>query len=313
MSATDNPTGRPAARPRPAGGQAGLSLVQSVDWRSKEVTDILERALGEDLGAGDLTTDATLPKAVQGAGSFLAQEVMVMAGLPVVERLFQLLDTGIRFRPLAEEGTLVSRGVLAEVRGDARALLRGERTALNFLQRLSGIATLTRRFVARLEGTKTQLRDTRKTTPGLRLLERYAVRVGGGANHRFGLYDAVLIKENHARLAGGVGEAVRRARRKYGHEQIIQAEVRDEAELRQALQAGADALLLDNMSIEQVDLAVDVIKGRAVVEASGGIRLENVRAYAECGVDYISVGALTHSAPAAEISFTLAPASEAPR
>jgi len=282
------------------------------DWRAKEVTEILERALAEDLGRGDLTTDAALPAPVAAAGTFLAQEVMVVAGLPVVERLFELLDPKVRFRALAEEGQLVSRGVLAEVRGDARALLRGERTALNFLQRLSGIATLTRRYVTRLEGTKAKLRDTRKTTPGLRLLERYAVRVGGGSNHRFGLFDAVLIKENHARLAGGLGEAARRAREKYGPRQLIQAEVRDEAELRQALDAGADALLLDNMTVEQVDLAVDVVKGRAVVEASGGIKLDNIRAYAECGVDYISVGALTHSASAAEISFDLQPAESKP-
>ncbi len=285
---------------------AGLATRE--EWRAKEVTEILERALAEDLGSGDLTTAATLPAPVEAAGTFLAQEVMVVAGLPVVERLFELLDPKLRFRALVEEGQLVSRGVLAEVRGDARSLLRGERTALNFLQRLSGIATLTRRYVARLEGTKARLRDTRKTAPGLRLLERYAVRVGGGSNHRFGLFDAVLIKENHARLAGGVGEAVRRAREKYGSRQPIQAEVRDETELRQALEAGADSVLLDNMTVEQVDLAVDLVQGRAVVEASGGLKLDNLRAYAECGVDYISVGALTHSAPAAEISFDLVPA-----
>ena len=285
-------------------------LTTREEWRVREVTEILERALAEDLGSGDLTTDATVPAPVEAAGTFLAQEVMVVAGLPVVERLFELLNPKLRFRALVEEGQLVSRGVLAEVRGDARALLRGERTALNFLQRLSGIATLTRRYVARLEGTKAKLRDTRKTTPGLRLLERYAVRVGGGSNHRFGLFDAVLIKENHARLAGGVGEAVRRAREKYGTRQLIQAEVRDETELRQALEAGADAVLLDNMTVEQVDLAVDLVQGRAVVEASGGLKLDNLRAYAECGVDYISVGALTHSAPAAEISFDLVPVGE---
>jgi len=301
-----------------SGAPQSAGLVQSLDWRSKEVTAILERALAEDLGAGlpaealakagDLTTDATLPDPLEAAGSFLAQEVMVVAGLPVVERLYELLDAKLRFRALVEEGQSVSRGVLAEVRGDARALLRGERTALNFLQRMSGIATLTRRYVTRLEGTRAQLRDTRKTTPGLRLLERYAVRVGGGSNHRMGLYDAVLIKENHARLAGGVGEAVRRARSKYGRAQAIQAEVRDDAELRQALEAGADSVLLDNMSVEQVDLAVELVRGRCVIEASGGIKLDNIRAYAECGVDYISVGALTHSAPAAEISFDLQPA-----
>ena len=285
-------------------------LTTREEWRVREVTEILERALAEDLGSGDLTTDATVPAPVEAAGTFLAQEVMVVAGLPVVERLFELLNPKMRFRALVEEGQLVSRGVLAEVRGDARALLRGERPALNFRRRWSGPPPLPRRYVARLEGTKAKLRDTRKTTPGLRLLERYAVRVGGGSNHRFGLFDAVLIKENHARLAGGVGEAVRRAREKYGTRQLIQAEVRDETELRQALEAGADAVLLDNMTVEQVDLAVDLVQGRAVVEASGGLKLDNLRAYAECGVDYISVGALTHSAPAAEISFDLVPVGE---
>lgn len=304
-TAPDNPT--------------ALQLSESLDWRSQEVTEILERALAEDIGtglpaealakAGDITTAGVLPDRVEAVGRFLANEVMVVAGLLLAARLFELLDPIIKFRPLIEDGAQASHGtVLAEARGDARPLLRGERTALNFLQRLSGIATLTRRFVTRLEGTKAKIRDTRKTTPGLRLLERYAVRVGGGTNHRFGLFDAVLIKENHAQLAGGVGEAVRRARQRYGHAQVIQVEVRDEAELRQALEAGADAILLDNMNIEQVDLAVDVIKGRAWVEASGGIRLDNVRAYAECGVDYISVGALTHSAPAADISLDLVPA-----
>jgi nicotinate-nucleotide pyrophosphorylase (carboxylating) len=282
------------------------SLAESVDWRAPEITDILERALAEDIGTGDLTTEAVVPDAAPAAGAFIAKEALVVAGLPLAGRLFALLDPQVQFRALVEEGVLASRGVrLAEVRGDARALLRGERVALNFLQRLSGIATLTRRFVFRLRGTRAQLRDTRKTTPGLRLLERYAVRVGGGANHRFGLYDAVLIKDNHAALAGGVGAAVRRAREKYGRERPLEVEVRDAVEVLQALEAGADLLLLDNMNVEQVDLAMEEIRrrGRAQAEVSGGIRLENVRAYAECGVDFISVGALTHSAPAADISF----------
>ncbi|HXE74964.1 MAG TPA: carboxylating nicotinate-nucleotide diphosphorylase [Candidatus Xenobia bacterium] len=281
-----------------------------MDWRSKEITEILERALAEDLGPGDLTTDATVPENLDATGSFLAKGALVVAGLPLVERLYELLDPRIGFTPVAAEGALVARGVLAEVRGNARALLRAERTALNFLQRLSGIATLTRRFVLRLEGTRARLLDTRKTTPGLRLLERYAVRVGGGANHRFGLYDAVLIKDNHARLAGGVGEAVRRARARYGAAQKIEAEVRDEAEVRQGLEAGADVLLLDNMTPDEVRHAVRLIQGRAAVEVSGGVTLENIRDYAEAGVDFISVGALTHSAPAVDIGFDLIPAGE---
>jgi nicotinate-nucleotide pyrophosphorylase (carboxylating) len=286
----------------------GLESPPSPDWHSSEITTLLEGALAEDIGAGDLTTEGVLPERVEGEGTFLANEALVIAGLPLVERIYALLDPSLHFHPLVEEGAQVSRGPVAEISGDARALLRGERVALNFLQRLSGIATLTRRFVLRLHGTKAKLRDTRKTTPGLRLLEKYAVRVGGGTNHRFGLYDAILIKENHAQLAGGLQEAVRRAREKYGRQHLVQVEVRDQGELRQALAAGADALLLDNMSVEQVDLAVEAVAGRLPLEVSGGITLENVRAYAECGVDYISVGALTHSAPAANISFDLMPA-----
>jgi nicotinate-nucleotide pyrophosphorylase (carboxylating) len=202
---------------------------------------------------------------------------------------------------------------MAEVVGDARALLRSERTALNFLQRLCGIATLTRRFRTELQGTEVELRDTRKTTPGLRSLEKYAVRVGGGVNHRFGLHDAILIKENHAQVVGSLGEAIRRAREKYGAGEAIEAEVRNASELEEALAAGADTVLLDNMSVEQVRQSMAKIRGRARVEVSGGMRLENVRAYAECGVDYISVGALTHSAPAADISFDLVRLSEARR
>jgi len=279
-----------------------------LDWRSKGITEILERALAEDVGAGDLTTEATVPEGLEATGSFLAKGALVVAGLPLVERLYEMLDPAIRFQPLAADGGLVARGALAEVRGDARVLLRAERTALNFLQRLSGIATATRRFVLRLEGTHARLLDTRKTTPGLRILERYAVRAGGGTNHRFGLYDAVLIKENHAQLAGGVAEAVRRARERYGASQKIEVEVRDDAEVRQGLEAGADVLLLDNMTPDEVRHCLRLIQGRAVVEVSGGVTLENIRDYAEAGVDFISVGALTHSAPATDISFDLQPA-----
>jgi nicotinate-nucleotide pyrophosphorylase (carboxylating) len=278
-----------------------------LDWRSPEIAALLKRALAEDIGPGDLTTDAVLPQSVPAQGAFQAKETIVVAGLPLVPRLYELLGPGLRFDARAEEGAEVSGGVLAEVSGDARPLLRGERVALNFLQRLCGIATLTRLFVNQLEGTRARIRDTRKTTPGLRLLEKYAVRLGGGANHRFGLFDAVLIKENHVEMTGGVAEAVRRARKKYGQEFHIQVEVRNENELRQALDAGPDSLLLDNMSPEEVAAAVAVVAGGPPVEASGGITLENVRAYGEAGVDFISVGALTHSAAAADISFELLP------
>ncbi len=280
------------------------AAAEGLDWNSREMDELLERALAEDIGPGDITTAAVLPEALEAAGTFQANASLVVAGLPLAQRLYALLDPAIQFQAVAEEGALVARGPLAVARGDARALLRGERTALNFLQRLSGIATLTRRFALRLEGTKAKLLDTRKTTPGLRVLERYAVRAGGGANHRFGLFDAVLIKENHAQLAGGVGAAVRRARRQSAG-QKIEAEVRDVAEIREALDAGADMLLLDNLSVHDVRRAVSLVAGRVPLEVSGGITLETIRDYAECGVDFISVGALTHSAPAANISVDL--------
>lgn len=284
--------------------KAGAS---QLDWRSPEITGLLERALAEDIGAGDLTTDAVLPEAVPARGTVVAKQPIVVAGLPLVARLCELLDPELRFEARAEEGALVGTGILAEITGDARPLLRGERVALNFLQRLGGIATLTHRFVVQLEGTQARIRDTRKTTPGLRQLEKYAVRLGGGVNHRFGLFDAVLIKENHIEMAGGVAEAVRRARKKHQQRFHIQVEVRNEAELRATLTAGPDSLLLDNMSPAEVAAAVRVVAGRLPVEASGGITLENVRAYAEVGVDFIAVGALTHSAAAADISFDLLP------
>jgi len=278
------------------------AAAEGLDWNSREMDELLERALAEDIGPGDLTTAAVLTEAVEAAGTFQANASLVVAGLPLAQRLYALLDPSIRFQAIAEEGALVARGPLAVAKGDGRALLRGERTTLNFLQRLCGIATLTRRFALRLDGTKARLLDTRKTTPGLRVLERYAVRAGGGGNHRFGLFDAVLIKENHAELAGGVGAAVRRARRQAAG-QKIEAEARDLAEVRDALEAGADAVLLDNMSVHDVREAVRLAAGRAPLEVSGGITLENIRDYAEAGVDFISVGALTHSAPAADISF----------
>ncbi len=283
------------------------AAAEGLDWNSREMDELLERALAEDIGPGDITTAAVLPEAVEATGTFQANASLVVAGLPLAQRLYALLDPAIHFQAIAEEGALVARGPLAVARGDARALLRGERTALNFLQRLSGIATLTRRFALRLEGTKARLLDTRKTTPGLRVLERYAVRAGGGANHRSGLFDAVLIKENHAELAGGVGAAVRRARRQ-GAGQKIEVEARDLAEVREALEAGADAVLLDNMTVHDVRQAVGLVAGRVPVEVSGGITLENIRDYAEQGVNFISVGALTHSAPAGDISFDLMPA-----
>ncbi|MCS6949191.1 MAG: carboxylating nicotinate-nucleotide diphosphorylase [Armatimonadota bacterium] len=271
-----------------------------LDMRIAEET--VRRALQEDLGTGDVTTLLTVPEGVEVTGEFLAGQSGVLAGMPVAERVFHLLDPRVRVEPLVKEGQyFVSGTVLAEVRGEARALLMGERVALNFLQRLSGIATLTARFVEMVRGLPVRICDTRKTTPGLRYLERYAVRVGGGYNHRFGLYDAVLIKDNHLAVCGSVAEAVQRVRRALPHTMRIEVECTTLQQVQEALDAGADILLLDNMSLDVLQEAVRLAKGRAFLEASGGVCLENVRQIAETGVEAISIGALTHSAPAIDI------------
>ncbi len=281
---------------------------------SPEIGTLLERALAEDIGGGDVTTEATVPGPCPARGAFLAKQDLMVCGMPLLERLYQLADPEIVFRPRVRDGARVGPSLLAVVEGDARVLLRTERVALNFLQRLCGIATFTDNFTDELAGTEARLRDTRKTTPGLRLLEKYAVKVGGGVNHRIGLYDEILIKENHAQLAGGVSAAVTKARQKYGNRFPLQVEVRNQEELREALaplsaglEAGPDSILLDNMTPEQVRACVEITAGRLPLEVSGGLTRENARAYAQTGVNYLSVGALTHSAPAVDISFDLAP------
>ncbi len=262
--------------------------------------------LKEDLGFGDLTVQVLGLGGREAQGVFLAKAQGVVAGLWVAERVFRLLDPGVRFRALVGEGEEVAPGArLAEVAGELGALLAGERLALNLLQRLSGIATLTRRYTEALAGTGARLLDTRKTTPGLRALEKYAVRVGGGGNHRLGLFDAVLIKDNHIRALGGVGEAVRRAKERAPHYLKVEVEVTSLEEVEEALSAGADILLLDNMDEATLREAVARAKGRALLEASGNMTLERARKAAELGVEYISVGALTHSAPALDISLEL--------
>ncbi len=259
--------------------------------------------LKEDLGPGDLTSELLVPEGLRGEAVILAKEGGVVAGLGVAERVFRLLEPGLAFRPEVEEGTEVAVGqVLARLEGPLRAILMGERLALNLLQRLSGIATLTRAYVQALEGTRARLLDTRKTTPGLRALEKWAVRVGGGANHRFGLFDGILIKENHVRAAGGVAQAVRRAKEKAPHYLKVEVEVRNLGELEEALGAGADLILLDNFPLEELAEAVRRVGGRVPLEASGNMTLERARRAAETGVDYISVGALTHSARALDLS-----------
>lgn len=264
---------------------------------------ILRRALEEDIGTGDVTTLATIEPGTQARAELVAKEDFVLAGIHVAHRVFQLLSTEIAFENLLDDGQPVKRGdVLAWLKGDAAVLLQGERVALNLLQRMSGIATLTAAFVRAVAGTGAAIVDTRKTTPGLRVLEKYAVRTGGGSNHRMALYDGVLIKENHVAAAGGITAAVSRARQYVSHTQKIEVEVRNQDEVAEALAAGADILLLDNMSPAELTAAVELIGERAVTEASGGVNLETVRGIAQSGVDLISVGALTHSCRAIDIS-----------
>jgi len=264
---------------------------------------ILRRALEEDIGTGDVTTQATIRHGTQASAELVAKEDFILSGIDVARRVFHLLSADTAFEKLIEDGQAVKRGdVLAWIKGDAAVLLQGERVALNLLQRMCGVATLTAEFVKEVEGTGAIIVDTRKTTPGLRVLEKYSVRMGGGGNHRMALYDAVLIKENHVAAAGGITAAVSRARQSVPHTQKVEVEVRDQAEVAEALDAGADILLLDNMSPEQLIAAVDMIDGRALTEASGGVNLETVREIAETGVRLISVGALTHSYRAVDIS-----------
>ncbi|PLX74715.1 MAG: nicotinate-nucleotide diphosphorylase (carboxylating) [Desulfuromonas sp.] len=264
---------------------------------------ILRNALAEDIGTGDVTTAATIEAGSMAGAELVAKEDFVLAGMPVAQRVFHLLDANIAFESLLQDGQTVKRGdVLAWLKGSSAVLLQGERVALNLLQRLSGVATLTRRFVDEIAGTNATIVDTRKTTPGLRLLEKYAVRMGGAGNHRMALYDGVLIKENHVVAAGGIASAVERAKRSVPHTLKIEVEVRDLDEVRQALDAGADILLLDNMNTSQLRAAVELVGDRAETEASGGVNLETVREIAETGVKLISVGALTHSYRSVDIS-----------
>jgi nicotinate-nucleotide pyrophosphorylase (carboxylating) len=298
-----------------------------MNWDSEYVHRLVETALEEDIGAGDATVLATIPGRAIGKARILAREDLVCAGLPMAERVFRALDSKTQIELRVREGELVSKGtVLLHLEGKARALLTGERTALNFLGRLCGISTMVHRFVGKIAGTRARIRDTRKTTPGLRLLEKYAVKTGGGTNHRIGLYDAILLKENHIALAGGVKQALDQAHAYAAmhskpdalaaYEEAvpsrasdtvlpIQIEVRDERELREAVGAGAESVLLDNMTPAEAKHCVEIahdLRQDCVVEISGGITLENVRAYAETGADFLSSGTLTHSAPAANLS-----------
>lgn len=271
-----------------------------------DLTGLVQRALDEDLGSGDVTVAATVPPGTRATAIVTQKAPGVIYGLEAAALAFTLLDAQSEFARRVEEGVWREGGPVFDVEGDAGALLSAERTALNLLGRLSGVATLTARYVKAVEGTGAQILDTRKTTPGLRALEKAAVVAGGGANHRFGLWDMVLIKENHAAMAGGVGAAVRAARA-LAPELPLDVECRDLAEVREALEAGAPRILLDNMDPDALREAVAVIGGRAETEASGGVSLETVREIAAAGLDFVSVGALTHSAPALDLSLILEP------
>jgi nicotinate-nucleotide pyrophosphorylase (carboxylating) len=271
-------------------------------------TDTLERivhaALAEDIGGGDVTTEATVPEDAIGTAELLVKEPGVVCGLRAAEVTFRALDPEIQFEAFTADGDVVDAAtVVARVSGSERAILTGERVALNFLGRLSGIATLTRRYVQAIDGTGAAVLDTRKTTPGLRALEKYAVVAGGGRNHRFGLDDAVLVKDNHLRAAGSIAAAVELVRAATDLPVEVECDTLDQ--VREALGAGVDAILLDNMSLEQLRQAVVLAGGRARLEASGGVSLDTIRPIAETGVDEISVGALTHSARALDVSLEL--------
>ena len=271
-----------------------------MELTAADVDRVVTAALAEDVGAGDRTTAALVPADARCRAQLLLEEPGVVCGVLIAAAVFQAMDASVRVGQLVEDGTAVSEVpvVLAHIDGPARAVLTGERVALNLLGRLCGIASLTRRYVELADGTNATILDTRKTTPGLRALEKYAVRCGGGANHRAGLYDAVLVKENHLRIAGGIPAAVERLNGTGGVE--IEAETLEQ--VREALDAGVERILLDNMSPGQIADAVALSAGRAKLEASGGISLETVRSYAETGVDYISVGALTHAARSLHVS-----------
>lgn len=268
-----------------------------------EFDAIIDVALREDMPEGDITSEGIIPADALSEAIFLAKEDGILAGLAIARRVFEKIDSVVEFTEKIQDGAAFRKSdILACVEGPTVALLKGERTALNFLQRLSGIATATRRFVDAVAGTKAKILDTRKTTPGLRLLEKYAVKAGGGTNHRLSLSDMVLIKDNHLRYVGSVAEAVRRARSKIRPGIRIEVEAADLSQVRDALTAGADMIMLDNMTLEAMREAVTLSAGHVPLEASGNMSLDRVRAVAETGVDFISVGALTHSARAVDIS-----------
>jgi nicotinate-nucleotide pyrophosphorylase (carboxylating) len=281
---------------------------ETLDLASEELRGLIFHALSEDLGQGDLTTRLTIPGGVKATGTFRSKQRLVVAGLPIAQKVFEILDPSLEWQRGVDDSTEVEPGTpLASVSGAADSLLSGERVALNFLQHLSGIATYAARLKEGLAGTRAQFLDTRKTTPGLRNLQKYAVRMGGGRNHRVCLDDGILIKGNHLRLAGGIRTAVASALEQRPAGYHVEVEITSLAEMEDAITAGADGVLLDNMTPEAVRECVKRAAGRVRLEVSGGIDASNIRAYAETGVDFISVGALTHSAAAVDINFRIVP------
>lgn len=273
------------------------------------IDHLIDLALAEDIGSGDITTDALIDADIRAGGVIVAKEPLVIAGLDVAKKVFLRCDPEVRFQPLFKDGNTVESGqTVAKITGALRELLICERTALNFLQRLSGIATHVRSFAEKLRGKNCRLVDTRKTTPGWRVLEKYAVRVGGASNHRMGLYDGVLIKDNHIAVCGGIQNAVAMVRKKISHLVKIEVEVSDRMELEEALAAGADVIMLDNMDIAQIQEALSIIGDKAMVEVSGGITRDHLAALADLGVDLISSGSLTHSARCVDLSMQISSA-----
>ena len=268
-----------------------------------QIDRIIRHALEEDVGSGDITTDAVIHDDIRGEALLFARERLIVAGLPIFGRVFQVLDSRMEVHSCCSEGETVTEDtVIVRVTGPMNAILRGERTALNFFQRMSGIATMTRQFVDKVRDRNVRIVDTRKTAPGLRVLDKYAVRVGGGKNHRLGLFDGVLIKDNHITAAGSISKAVKRAKEIAPHTLKVEVEVEDLVGLKEAIQAGADVVLLDNMGVDAMRDAVRLAAGRILLEASGNVSLDTVEAIAHTGVDIISVGCLTHSPRAADVS-----------
>jgi len=286
------------------GARRSQQLLQGIE-------QIISQALDEDLGPGDITTLAVVPPRLMAQGTLLAKSDLILAGWPIAVRVFAKLDPNLRIQSASQEGRRIKAGrPIARLQGRARPMLMAERVALNFLQQLSGIATLTAHFVQAVKGTRARIAATRKTHPGLSRLEKYAVTVGGGIPHRLGLDDGILIKDNHLALAGSVTEAVRRAKASRAGKKIIEVEVETLDQVKEAISAQADMIMLDNMSVAQMQRAVRLVAGRALLEASGGVTLQNVARVARTGVDFISVGALTHSAAAVDISFEIQTAQE---